>query len=249
MGFLRRLGGASGQPSGQWPPPGPITTWPGDEFSGRFDVCSFDPAGRATVEVSGESHYQGTLEVIAGGRTIDGARNRDHQVMLLPEPSNPYDPNAVRVFVGPPWGKVGYLSREDAIRYQPVIVRLAWMGKVFGCRASLEGGWDRGRGDRGMFGVRLHLNTPPNLMLEADRDYGPDSRWPSPVAAPDGGRPYNRRDCPYCGVVLDPLPKTKKKCPGCGQPIYVQSAPDDVRYLLREADLAPFEATWAARRT
>jgi hypothetical protein len=246
MGFLRRLAGGGQQ---HWPPPGPITTWPGDQFSSTFDACLFEPAGRATVEVSGESHYQGTLERIAGGRTIDGARNRDHLAIFLPEPWSPYDPNAVRVYVGPPWGKVGYLSREDAVRYRPVIDRLASLGKVTACRASLKGGWDRGRGDSGSFGVTLHLNTAPNLLLELDADYGPDPRWPSPVAAPDGGRPYNRRDCPYCRVILDPLPVKKKKCPGCAQPIYVQSGPDDVRYLLREADLASFEAAWAARRT
>jgi ssDNA-binding Zn-finger/Zn-ribbon topoisomerase 1 len=168
--------------------------------------------------------------------------------IFLPEPSNPYDPNAVRVGLGPPWGKVGYLSREDAVRYRPVIDRLAAMGKVTACRASLKGGWDRGRGDRGSFGITLHLDTPPNLMLDVDKTYGPDPRWPSPIPAPDGGRPYSRRNCPYCGVALDPLPVKKKKCPACSQPVYVQSGPDDVRYLLREADLEGMEAAWEARR-
>jgi hypothetical protein len=183
MGFLRRLVGAGGpQPSGgggrRWLPPGPITTWPADSFGGTFDARLFEPADRATVEVS--SHYQATLEQIAGGRTVDGPRNRDHQAMLIPEPSNPYDHHAVRVYLGPPWGKVAYLSREDASRYRPVIDRLASMGKLTACLASLKGGWDRGPGDRGLFWLTLLLDTPPNLMIELDKDYGPDPRWPSP---------------------------------------------------------------------
>jgi HIRAN domain len=243
MDFLRRAVGNGDK--GQLRP---ITTWPGDSFKGTFNATIFEPMGRATVEVAGESHYQGTLEVIAGGRTINGARKPDHLAMLVPEPRNPYDPNAVRVYLGPPMGKVGYLSREDAVRYRPVIERVAWMGRVIACRASLKGGWDRGRGDSGSFGVTLHLGSPTALMLDIDKDHGPDPRWPSPVAAPDGGRAYNRRDCPYCGIVLDPLPKAKKKCPGCSQPVYVQSGPDEVRYLLRECDLAAMEAGWEARR-
>ncbi|MGD0247493.1 MAG: hypothetical protein ABSB75_00405, partial [Candidatus Limnocylindrales bacterium] len=82
-------------------------TWPRDSFTGEIDAILFEPTGRATVEVAGKSHYQGALESVAGGRTIDGARNRDHLAVLLPEPWSPYDPNAVRVFVGPPWARSG----------------------------------------------------------------------------------------------------------------------------------------------
>jgi hypothetical protein len=59
---------------------------------------------------------------------------------------------------------------------------------------------------------------------------------------------YDRHDCPYCATSLDPLPKAKKRCPACGQPIYVRSAPDGVRHLLREADLAAHEERWEAYR-
>ena len=181
MGFLRRLVGGSGRQSSapgaqQWPPPGPITTWPvGESFNSRFPAVLFLPKDRATVEVSGESDCQGTFELIAGGRTLDGPRNPDHVAILLPEPASPYDPNAVRVVIlptgpGQPWGKVGYLSREDAVRYRPVIDRVASTGKVTACQVSLKGGWDRGPEDRGYFGVTLHLDMPEKLMLELDKE-------------------------------------------------------------------------------
>lgn len=57
-------------------------------------------------------------------------------------------------------------------------------------------------------------------------------------------RPYASTTCPSCGVELAPLPKAKKSCRSCREPIYVRSGPDDKRHLLRETDLAAFEAEW-----
>ena len=74
----------------------------------------------------------------------DGGRNRDHLATLVPEPDNPYDANAVRVIiVADSFGHVGYLAREDAVAHRPVINRLASLGMVTACRASLSGGWER----------------------------------------------------------------------------------------------------------
>ena len=28
--------------------------------------------------------------------------------------------------------------------------------------------------------------------------------------------------CPYCGIVVDPVPKRKKDCPSCGKPMYIR---------------------------
>ena len=74
MAFLRRMMGG-GQPAApKWPPPGPITSWPGETFSGNMTAYEFPPVGRARVNVVGEGSYQGTLEQLGGGRTIDGVR-------------------------------------------------------------------------------------------------------------------------------------------------------------------------------
>jgi len=174
VGFLRRLFG--GTPTQSWPPPGPITSWPVEPLRGEIDANGylFPPVGRSKVEVVGEGSYQGTLEQMAGGRTVDGPRVRDHMALLLPEPTNPYDTNAVRVLLVPATtgatAKVGYLSREDAVRYRAVIDRLAAAGRVMACRASIKGGWDRGSGDRGSFGVTLHLGTMADCESELVRE-------------------------------------------------------------------------------
>jgi hypothetical protein len=167
VGFLRRLLGGDQRPE-TWPPPGPITTWPGDSVELDTAAYLFEPTGRARVDVVGEGSYQGTLERVGGGKTIDGMQIRDHTAVLLPEPANPYDPNAVRVVIASSSkaGRVGYLSREDAVAYRPIIDRLAALGKVAACRASLQGGWDRGQDDRGSIGVALRLGTPEECAAE-----------------------------------------------------------------------------------
>lgn len=159
---------------------GPITDWSDDAIDRTTHrVAIFDPMGR-TIRVVGVSEYQGTLEVIAGGRTTDGARDRDHLAALFPEPHNVYDRNAVRVVLSqqverPKSAHVGYLSRADALAYRPIIDRLAAGGFVACCRASIGGGWERGD-DQGSFGVRLHIDTPQNLMREID-----ESEWAAQV--------------------------------------------------------------------
>ena len=97
----------------------------------------------------------------------DGENERDHQAVLLPEPDNKYDPNAVRVVVLPE-GVIGYLKRADAVAYRPAIDRLAANGMLTACRASLSGGWDRS-GDRGFIGVRLHMAKPKALLAEMEQ--------------------------------------------------------------------------------
>ena len=59
-------------------------------------------------------------------------------------------------------------------------------------------------------------------------------------------RRYANTDCPYCRVLLDPLPRARKRCPSCGESIYVRSAPDGLTHLLREADLPVIEQAWTA---
>jgi len=257
VGFFSRLRGGNKQEPGPagwntgtkpalWPPPGPITTWPTGSVNIQGSAWVFDPHPRQYVDVVGESHYQPALEYIAGGRGADGPRNPDHQALLLPEPTNEHDPNAIRVMVtateGGTGGLVGYLSREDAVAYRPVIDRLAESGRVTMCQATVTGGWDR----MVSFGVHLLIGPPWSLMAELDAGLGPDPRWPPEVtqAADPNERPYNRTDCPYCGVEMHPLPKRKRACPSCGQAVSVLSGPDGVRYLLRQVDLAAHQARW-----
>lgn len=171
MGFLRRVF-SSPPPPPAWPPPGPITTWPAEPLQLRtqVSVVIFDPP-RRPIDVVGEGSYQGALERAAGGRTVDGARIPDHVAVLMPEPANVYDSNAVRVVIADR-GTIGYLSRENAVAYRPLIDRLAAVGKLVACHVSISGGWDRGPDDRGHFGVRLFIDTPEGATTELDADVG-----------------------------------------------------------------------------
>src|SRR4051794_32779100 len=97
MGFLSRLLGRSTEPA----------------------RAALEPTlfrGYETLEVVGESNYQDALWQIVGGFRRDAVRFSCTAV-LLPEPDNRYDENAIRVIVES--HLVGYLAREDAAVYQP----------------------------------------------------------------------------------------------------------------------------------
>jgi hypothetical protein len=252
MAFLRRMLGVA--PA--WPSSGPITAWPGDDIDPcGMNVLLMEPSGRAGVDVVGESHYQGTLDAIAGGKTTDGVRQPEHLAALIPQPTNPHDPNAVRVVIvptksGQSWGHVGHLTREDAVAYRPMIDAVAAASQVVGCRASLTGGWDRGHGDQGSIGVILILGTPEECARDAAARgvVMPDidlSEKPLPARAdPAAPREYANTACPYCGAELARLPKGKSKCKSCGNAIHVRLGPDGLTYLLHEADMPAMEQAW-----
>lgn len=109
-------------------------------------------------EVVGESHYQGALSAICGGRTEDG-HEKEVECTLRCELNNQYDSNAVMVLTLK--GKVGYLASADAARY-----RAALRAQGFGTRdvrvnGLIRGGWSRDFGaDKGDFGIWLDLAVP-----------------------------------------------------------------------------------------
>ena len=99
--------------------------------------------GRELINVAGESHYQDALHEI----TQDEQR-LETTAALIPEPTNPHDPNAVKVEID---GKlVGYLPRQAAIDYGPLVKEPAERGRTAVCEAMIAG-----RG--GVLGVFLKL--------------------------------------------------------------------------------------------
>jgi hypothetical protein len=91
-----------------------------------------------TVAIVGESYRQTALREISGGR-----RRRGEEVIfdavVYAEPSNPYDPCAIRVEDGQ--GRhIGYLAKEDAAAYQSLFTALRAESRVGTCRAKLIGG-------------------------------------------------------------------------------------------------------------
>lgn len=109
--------------------------------------------GRELVNVAGESHYQDALRQITGKG--EGSVRQDATAHLIPEPENPYDPNAVRVEID--GMKVGYLPRALAGEYGALLGPIAARARVAACEALIAGGRDD---DSSTIGVFLRLPPP-----------------------------------------------------------------------------------------
>jgi len=167
MGILDRLRGASG--------------------TQRFTVRDVSGMSCREVPIVGESRHQDSLETIGGGRGDDGLMAPQQWALLVREPDNPADANAVAVYLRHGEGAavaVGYLARPSAAAYAPRLDRMAPTTVL--CHAELRGGWDRppakggvvtmdasgrrigkhgdhSRCDRGNIGVVLYLPDPTDL--------------------------------------------------------------------------------------
>jgi HIRAN domain len=115
------------------------------------------------VAVVGESFYQPALIAITGRHEWKDVQHPCTAILIL-EPSNPHDPNAVRVEIKSQL--VGYLSRADAISYGPYLRRLARFHRLPYCQALISG---RGPGsDTQHMGVFLYMAPPgPELLANA----------------------------------------------------------------------------------
>jgi hypothetical protein len=145
------------------------------------------------VQVVGESHYEQSFLAICGPPTFDGYR-MDCLAELRPQPNNPYDPAAVAVFIN--GLQVGHLSREDARRYGPVVHEALRTHGQATCYAAILGGWDRGGGGRGGYGVRLRFSdrTWQFAPVEADE-----------VRLPTGGAVSVSNEQEYQDALIDAL--------------------------------------------
>ena len=112
------------------------------------------------MSVVGESHYQSALSQMRR-RCVPGAEGRpSFPVTLVREPDNPYDEHAVAVMSAV--GCVGYLPRENALRYGPTLQALQRDGYAgASCRALLNGG----KRDRPSFGATLCVAYPEDCEL------------------------------------------------------------------------------------
>jgi len=114
--------------------------------------------GATEWHVVGTSYRQPALAKIAGKKKKEPA---DHEVVaaIVPEPENEHDSNAVAVQVD---GElVGYLSRGDAKKVQPLLLEMLKRDKVYAaCRGRVIGGVKRSRKDETDYGVRLYFDLP-----------------------------------------------------------------------------------------
>jgi hypothetical protein len=88
-----------------------------------------------------------------------------YKALVTPEPTNRFDKNALLVLLwaGGSWAHSGYLSREDAVRYQPLFWHLIRSGTgsspAVACDAALVP-------ERDAVGVVLHLGTPGECAVD-----------------------------------------------------------------------------------
>jgi hypothetical protein len=111
--------------------------------------------GRRRVDIVGESYHQDALFELCGGRRTYGGVEVKAVAELVPDPDNPYDPKAVEVRIDDL--AVGHIRHEDLEWLWPEIEDALDLHGLATCRAEIRGGWDRGRGDIGLFGVVLFL--------------------------------------------------------------------------------------------
>jgi len=123
-------------------------------------------SGNETLEVVGESRHQDVLWRTVGGQRSDRVRYETHAV-LMPEPDNPVDPNAIQVLVA--GNLVGYLSRHDAVAYRPGLVRLMSdsVNGLVALNATIVGGGQRPDGI-GQLGVFLD-HAPTDFGIKSER--------------------------------------------------------------------------------
>lgn len=134
MGFLSRLFGQPPQKNKQGIP--------------------LNGLGTFSVKVVGESYYQKNLSQICGGFTENGIEHIS-SAKLVHADDNPYDSKAIRVEIsGMP---VGHLSKSEARYYRDRMCANGHAGLIATCKAKISGGWDRGNGNIGYFGVTLDL--------------------------------------------------------------------------------------------
>ncbi|CAM3395359.1 HIRAN domain-containing protein [Kibdelosporangium persicum] len=115
------------------------------------------------VSVVGESYYQDALRVAVRG-AVAGDDFHSHipvTAVLVPEPDNEWDENAVRIdlLLGQQTVKVGYLPSELAEEYQPDLLTMHRNGKLGMCPARVAGGGDK------YYGVYLHLASPRDTRI------------------------------------------------------------------------------------
>lgn len=116
-----------------------------------------DYSGSDEIEVKGEAAYQDNFVALVGTKR-EGGYDVAVTATLRREPTNRYDPNAVAVYVE---GRLlGYVNRDDSAGMSLYLSRIeaAAPGRPVEVAARIVGGWDRGRGAEGHYGLRVFVD-------------------------------------------------------------------------------------------
>jgi hypothetical protein len=103
--------------------------------------------------IVGESNYQQELAEICGGY-LKSKEARVEEALLIPEPDNPADMNAVAIKIKNK--TVGYIPKTDAKHFQ-VLLKGTTDGLT--CPAEIRGGWKRRDGSQALYGVFLQIKV------------------------------------------------------------------------------------------
>jgi len=117
-------------------------------------LIKIDGPGTFSVEVVGVSRRQQVIGAIVEAYGRSG-RTVTTDALLVLEPENPHDANAVRVEID--GALIGYLSRENAARYRADLAAAGTPAATVQCKARIVGGFETASGERASFGVRLDL--------------------------------------------------------------------------------------------
>jgi hypothetical protein len=112
-------------------------------------------AGAGGLLVVGSANY---ANVISRGVGSIGPRGVSVTAALVPEPDNQYDRNAISVRVN--GTTIGYLRREEAKAYKPVVEALASRGLTGYCRVDIRPDPD----PRYIFSVQAYIDTPKRQL-------------------------------------------------------------------------------------
>jgi collagen type III alpha len=125
--------------------------------------------GYPHADIAGESHYLEAIRSLFGNDFKPSGSEVVLNAVLAPEPSNRHDRNAVGVWIG--GSLVGYLPREEAARYSPILTHLTSHGWAPQVKARVWASeWDDydGRGTTLRGSVRLDL-AEPHMMVPSNQ--------------------------------------------------------------------------------
>jgi hypothetical protein len=120
-------------------------------------------AGGAHCAVAGESFYGEAIAKTLPTCWSDGDDDRVFRAVLMAEPNNEFDSNAVGVWSS--FGKLGHLPRDEAVLYRPLFEEIRRRGYDGGfCEAVMGGGTP----DKPNIGIVLRLSRPQICLAELD---------------------------------------------------------------------------------
>lgn len=150
----------------------------------------------SNVEVAGESHHEADVRAVFRSRGVKLADGQSSEIdctaLLVPEPRNPHDPNAVEVRVA--GHMIGYLPREVAASHNRMLSQLVKGGfqPITRCRIwAVEAQEYQGVDRRGRSVYRPTLHARASLVLD-------DPELCVPANLPPAGR---HRVLPYGGAL------------------------------------------------